>query len=70
MGNPFRSQKSGYLLVDRGKRHLLNELSYMITQGTLQIPLIREFAFLDFETAISTLKHDPSQGRIVLKMEV
>ncbi len=67
-GNLFRSQKAGYLLVDRGQRRLLEEISEMIRAGTLQIPQSREFAFSDIASAISTLKQCPSQGRIVLKM--
>ena len=33
LGNVFRRQKAGYLLVDRGKRALLTELAQQVAQG-------------------------------------
>lgn len=67
-GNPFRSKKIGYLLVDRGDTALLTELAAQVRDGVLKIGPYTEFDFEAFEQAFEALKKPGGIGRTVLRL--
>ncbi|NQY98817.1 MAG: NAD(P)-dependent alcohol dehydrogenase [Henriciella sp.] len=69
LGNPFRRQKLGYLLVDRGDTKLLSELAGQVERGELKTTPPRTFAFSDFSQAFASLKKPGRIGRIVLRLQ-
>ena len=67
-GNPLRSQKAGYLLVDRGDRAVLTELARQVSDGSLKVGPYTEFDFEDFEAAFASLNEPGRIGRTVLRL--
>lgn len=67
-GNPFRGQKLGYLLVDRGDTGKLTELAGLVRDGALKLGPHTEFALEDFEAAFETLQAPGRIGRKVLRL--
>ncbi|MEM1131751.1 MAG: NAD(P)-dependent alcohol dehydrogenase [Pseudomonadota bacterium] len=69
MTNPFRKQKLGYLMVDRGDRELLTDLANRVSKGELDVSYYREFALEDYQNAIEALETRSTLGRIVLRFD-
>ena len=69
IGNPFRKQKTAYLMVDKGDHKLLSELAQKFVSNEFIAPESLSFDIQDFRDAIDALNRPGNLGRIVLKFK-
>lgn len=67
-GNPFRSQKTRYLMVEKGDHEILAEIARLIDAGTLVAPKSRRYPIEEYRGAIADLSGSGVIGRIVLEI--
>jgi len=69
IGNPFRKQKTAYLMVDKGDHKQLSELAQKFGSNEFVAPESLRFDIEDFRDAIDALGRSGNPGRIVLKFK-